>query len=112
MAASTSWPLAPVFSATASEAAHAVVPEWTMLRRSLSSEAAASLITAFTRAAAATGTFSAAPNQSVASGLPPRSTSSARMIRDDSSVEPRDALATVLEISISAFSMAWGGRSA
>ena len=92
--------------------AHAVVPAWTILRRSLSSDAAASLITAFTRAAAATGSFSAAPNQTVASGLPPRVTSSARMIRDDSMVEPSDALATVLEISISAHSMALGGRLA
>ncbi len=83
-----------------------------MLRRSLSSEAAASLITALTRAAAATGSFSAAPNQSVASGLPPRSSSSARMILDDSIVEPSDALAIVLEMSISAYSIALGGRSA
>ena len=49
-----------------------------------------------------TGSFSAAPNQHVASGVPPRSTSMARMIREDSIVEPRDALAIVLEISISA----------
>ena len=78
----------------------------------LSSEAAASLITALTRAAAATGNFSADPNQSVASGLPPRSSSRARMILDDSIVEPSDALAMVLEMSISACSTAFGGRSA
>ncbi len=111
MAARTSLPLAPVFSATASEVAQAVVPACTMLRRSLSSDAAASLMTAFTRAAAATGSFSAAPNQSVAWRLPPRSHSSARMILDDSMVEPSAALAMVLEISISAYSMACGGRS-
>src|SRR5690348_2249088 len=82
-----------------------------MLRRSLSSDAAASLMTAFTRATAATGSFSAGPNHTVASGFPPRSTSSARIIRDDSIVEPSAALASVLDMSIAAYSIAVSGRS-
>ena len=81
-----------------------------MLRKSLSSEAAALLIIALTRAAAAMGSFSAAPNHTVASGLPPRSTSRAWMIFADSSVEPSAALAIVLAISISAYSMAFDGK--
>ena len=48
----------------------------------------------------------------VASGLPPRSSSSDRMILDDSIVEPSAALAIVLEIIICAYSIALGGKSA
>ena len=55
MARSTSFPLAPVFSATAIAAATADVPACTAFRKSLSSEAAESLISAFTRAAQAVG---------------------------------------------------------
>src|SRR6266446_1584465 len=81
-----------------------------MLRRSLSSEAAASLITAFTCAASATG--SAPPsNHSVASAAPPRSLASSRMIREDTMSTPIAALAIVLAIAIRARSSASGGRS-
>ncbi len=67
MAASTSCPEAPVRSATASAVAVSGVPQWTMLRRSLSSDAAASLISALARAAAATGSFDSVlePHRSV-----------------------------------------------
>jgi hypothetical protein len=82
-----------------------------MLRRSLSSEAAASLITAFTRAASATGSRRPPSNQTVASGLPPRSVASSRMIREETMSAPIAALAIVLAITIRARSGASGGRS-
>ena len=54
-----------------------------MLRRSLSSQAAASLITALTCAASASGSFGPSSNQIEASGRPPRSRAKLRMIRAD-----------------------------
>src|SRR5262245_50954690 len=82
-----------------------------MLRRSLSSEAAASLITAFTRAASATGSLRPPSNQIVASAVPPRSVASSRMILEDTISEPIAALAIVLAITMRARSSARGGRS-
>ena len=63
VAASISRPLAPVRSATASDVAVSGVPQSTMLRRSLSCDVAASLTTAFTRAAPTTGSVSPDSNQ-------------------------------------------------
>src|SRR5882757_5134381 len=83
-----------------------------MFRRSLSSEAAASLITAFTRAASDAGNFRRGSNHTDASAVPPRSRARSRMIADDSSPAPIAALASVLAISIAACSTACGGRSA
>jgi hypothetical protein len=82
-----------------------------MLRRSLSSEAAASLIIAFTRATSATGNFRSPSNQIVACAVPPRSLASSRMIFEDMMSEPIAALAIVLSITIRARSSASGGRS-
>src|SRR5271165_3028069 len=112
MAVNTSSPLAPVRSAMASALATSVVPAWTMFLRSLSSEAAASLITALTRAASDTGSFGPESNHTDASPAPPRSRERSRMIADDSSPTPIAALASVLAISIAACSTAWPGRSA
>jgi hypothetical protein len=86
----------------ASPAAASVVPAWTMLRRSLSSEAAASLITALTCAASATGSFGPASNHSEASATPPRSRARSRMMVEESIPAPSAALASVLAISIAA----------
>src|ERR1700675_2664751 len=88
-----------------------IVPMCAMLRRSLSSEAAASLITAFTRAASATGSLRPPSNQRVACSAPPRSFASSRMICEDTMSEPIAALAIVLAITIRARSSASGGRS-
>src|SRR5271165_4784320 len=112
MAVNTSSPPAPVRSAMASALATSVVPAWTMFLRSLSSEAAASLITALTRAASDTGSFGPESNQTDASLVPPRSLERSRMIADDPSPAPIAALASVLAISIAACSTAWPGRSA
>src|SRR5258707_15447949 len=83
-----------------------------MFRRSLSSDAAASLITALTRAASDAGNFEPGSNQTDASRVPPRSRERSRMIAEDSSPAPIAALARVLAISIAACSTACGGRSA
>ena len=79
-----------------------IVPAWTMLRRSLSSEAAASLITALTCAVSAIGSFGPASNHNEASALPPRSRARSRMMTEDSIPAPSAALASVLAISIAA----------
>src|SRR5438046_7652629 len=81
------------------------------LRRSLSSEAAASLMTAFTRAASAMGSAAPPSNHTVASAAPPRSFASSRMIREETMSTPIAALAIVLAITIRARSSASGGRS-
>src|SRR5947208_8738116 len=82
-----------------------------MLRRSLSSAAAASLMTAFTRAASAMGSAAPPSNHTVASAAPPRSLASSRMIREDTMSAPIAALAIVLAITIRARSSASGGRT-
>ena len=71
MAASTSAPLAPVRSAKASAVAVSGVPAWTMLRRSLSSEAAASLSTRVDLRRLGGRQSAPASNHSEASGRPP-----------------------------------------
>src|SRR5215469_3307887 len=83
-----------------------------MLRRSLSSEAAASLITAFTWATSATGSFGPGSNHTDASALPLRSRARSRMMTEDSMPAPSAALASVLAINIFACSTACAGRSA
>jgi len=80
-----------------------------MLRISLSSEAAASLATAFTRAAQAAESF-APSNQMVACAAPPFSFSIERIIRADGIVKPVAALATVLARLILARSRARAGK--
>ena len=102
IAASTSSPLPPSRSAIASDAAVNGVPACTMLRRSLSSDAAASLSIAFTRAAWLTGSFSPISNQMDESGRPPCSRARSRTIWADSIVVPKAALAKVLAITIAA----------
>src|SRR5579871_923860 len=82
-----------------------------MLRRSLSSEAAASLITALTCAASVAGSLAPESNHSEASGVPPRSQASSRMMAADSSRLPIAALARVLAINIAAWSSAASGKS-
>src|SRR6266478_5393437 len=111
MAASTSRPSAAVCSAMAIELVETIVPICAMLRRSLSSEAAASLITALTRAASAMGSLRPPSNQRVACSAPPRSMASSRMIREETMSTPIAALAIVLAIAIRARSSASGGRS-
>ena len=83
----------------------------TMLRKSLSSEAAASLITPLTCAASDTGNFEADANHTEATGLRPRSRARVRMISADSYRAPIAALATVLAINIAACSIACWGMS-
>ncbi|UUZ77225.1 hypothetical protein LP414_07955 [Polaromonas sp. P1(28)-13] len=73
-----------------------------------SSDAAASLDKASLRATAATGSLRGRPIHALASGMPPRSSSKLWTIR----VDPRAALAMVLAISISAYSVALTGNSA
>ena len=87
-----------------------IVPMCAMLRRSLSSEAAASLASAFTRAVAATERR-VPSNQTVACGAPPFSFSISRMMRADAMSCPMAALATVLAMLIAARSSVTGGRS-
>src|SRR5215469_12284986 len=111
IAANTSSPSAPVRSATASPAATSVVPACTMLRRSLSSEAAASLITALTCATSAAGSFGPGSNHIDASALPACSRARARMMAEDSIPEPNAALASVLAISIFACSSDLPGQA-
>ena len=62
--------------------------------------------------ALATGSFSPASNQTADSPRPPRSWAIARMIWADSIPVPKAALASVLAITIVAYSSAWSGRSA
>src|SRR5213593_1082045 len=93
------------------ELVETIVPMCAMLRRSLSSEAAASLITALTRAASAMGSLRPPSNQRVACAAPPRSFASSRMIREETMSAPIAALAIVLAITIRARSSASGGRS-
>src|SRR6185369_774574 len=93
------------------EVVETIVPMWAMLRRSLSSDAAASLTTALTRAASATGSLRPPSNQTVACSAPPRSLASSRMIREESMSTPIAALAIVLAIAMRARSSASGGRS-
>src|SRR4029077_245056 len=102
---------APVCSAMAIEVVETIVPMCAMPRRSLSSEAAASLITALTRAASAMGSLRPPSNQRVACSAPPRSSASSRMIREETMSTPIAALAIVLAITIRARSSASGGRS-
>jgi hypothetical protein len=54
------------------------------------------------RAADATGNRTSPLNHALASATPPRCTSMLRTIREDSSMDPIAALATVLETSIAA----------
>ncbi len=82
------------------------------MRRSLSSDAAASLSTALTRAAPATGSLGPAWYQTDASGRPPRSRARSRMIWADLMPVPQAALAIVLAIIMAAWSTACAGRSA
>jgi hypothetical protein len=91
-----------VRSAKASAVAVSGVPQWTIARRSLSSEAAASLMIALTCAASATGSFGPASNHSEACGAPPRSRASSRTMRAETISRPHAALASVLAISIAA----------
>src|SRR5439155_13023709 len=111
MAASTSRRSAAVCSAMAIELVETIVPMCAMLRRSLSSEAAASLITALTRAVSAMGSLRPPSNQRVACAAPPRSLASSRMIREETMSAPIAALAIVLAITIRARPSASGGRS-
>src|SRR3984957_7351557 len=82
-----------------------------MLRKSLSSDAAAALATAFARAADGIGSL-APSNQTVASGRPPSSLQRSRMIRAESIRAPGAALAKVLARSILAYLIGVGERSA
>src|SRR5215469_16532612 len=82
-----------------------------MLRRSLSSEAAASLDIALTRAACAIGSF-VRSNQSPASGRPPCSLARSRTMRAEPIWKPDAALAKVLARTILACSIAFGGKAA
>src|SRR6185369_2405725 len=93
------------------EVVETIVPMWAMLRRSLSSDAAASLITALTRAASATGSLRPPSNQTVACSAPSRSLASSRMIREETMSTPIAALAIVLAIAMRARSSASGGKS-
>ena len=81
-------PDAPVFSATANETAVSDVPACTVLRKSLSSDAAASLIIALTRAALTSGSFGPASNQIDASAWPPRALARSRAIFADEIFAP------------------------
>src|SRR5438093_664794 len=84
------------------ELVETIVPMCAMLRRSLSSEAAASLMTALTRAASAMGSLRPPSNQRVACSAPPRSLASSRMIREETMSAPIAARAIVLAITIRA----------
>ena len=95
---------------SASETVDTIVPMCAMLRRSLSSLAAASLATALTRAAAPGGSF-VPSNHTVEFGAPPARRSSSRMTRADGIVKPIAALATVLARLIFARSNATSGMS-
>src|SRR5688572_12428030 len=77
---------------------------------SLSSDAAASLSAALTRAASRTGSL-VPSNQILASCLPPCSFARSRRMRAESISEPGAALANVLARIIFACSIAFGGRS-
>ena len=68
--------------------ATSVVPAWTMLRKSLSSEAAASLITALTCAASATAEEILAPHRTTARppAVPPCSRARSRMMTEEDSI--------------------------
>jgi hypothetical protein len=87
-----------------------VVPKWAVLRMSLSSEAAASLRPALTRAALVTGSM-APSNHTVASRRPPRSFAMSRRMRAESIKAPGAALENVLARIIFACSTARAGRS-
>jgi hypothetical protein len=76
-------------SAIASEVAVSGEPACTMLRRSLSSDAAASLATALTCAASATGSFPLSSNQSDASARPALARARLRMTRVESRSVPQ-----------------------
>jgi hypothetical protein len=78
---------------------------------SLSSDAAASLKMAFTRATSFSGAFEPS-NQIVDSGLPPCSLAKSRTMRAEAKAVPAAALAIVLAMMTLAYSMALGGRSA
>jgi hypothetical protein len=86
-----------------------MVPICAMLRRSLSSEAAASLATALTCAAPATSSFFSCENQTDACGAPPRASASSRMARAEGMATPAAALARVLARLILARSSASAG---
>src|SRR6187549_4093903 len=105
-----SLPLTSSCSASASETVATIVPMWAMLRRSLSSLAAASLATALTRAAAAGGNR-VPSNHTAACDAPPARNSSSRMMRADGMLNPIAALATVLARLIFARSRATSGIS-
>src|SRR5262245_56429280 len=98
-------PLSLSCSASASETVDTIVPICAMLRRSLSSLAAASL-----RAAAAGGSF-VPSNHTAAFGAPPARSSSSRTMRADGMLKPIAALATVLARLIFARSNATLGIS-
>ena len=110
IAASRSCPDAPVRSPIARPTDASVVPSWAVLRMSLSSDAAASLSAALTRATSRTGSL-VPSNQIVASGLPPLSLARSRRMRAESISEPDAALANVLARIIFACSIACRGRS-
>ena len=101
---------APVRSAIASPVDASVVPACAVLRMSLSSEAAASLRIALTRATSCTGSL-VPSNQIVASGLPPCSFARSRTMRADAIGEPDAALANVLAMMILACSIASGASA-
>src|SRR4030095_8475387 len=111
MPGGTSRPSAAFCSDMAIELVETIVPMCAMLRRSLSSEAAASLITALTRAASAMGSLRPPSNQRVACSAPPCSLASSRMIREETMSTPIAALAIVLAITIRARSSASGDSS-
>ena len=87
-----------------------MVPICAMLRISLSSDAAASLAIALTRATRSTDKRPF-PNQTLALGSPPNACSRCRTCRADSIPNPTAALASVLTKLILARSSANTGRS-
>ena len=82
-----------------------------MLRKSLSSDAAASLATALARHAVIAGSLGPLSNQMDACATPPCSFASSRMTRADVMCCPAAALAIVLEIIMAAWSSARGGKA-
>lgn len=97
-------------SPTASPMAVSSVPVCATLRRSLSSDAAASLNMAFTRTATVSGSR-VESNHSEHCGAPPCSIARSRTIRADSILSPDAALARVLARIILVCFTAFGGRS-
>ena len=111
IAVRTSRPKAPARSAAATKGDVRTVPRCTVFLKSLSSEAAASLIIAVARATLASGSLGPVSNQMLVSGVPPPCYASARRIRAEAISEPSTALAMFLAMTISARSTATVGRS-